>query len=623
MHDVNPRTQDVNAKERPRAAPGLLAAAAAQAPARVVKKLDAQPRLADAWTWDGLSVRTDGEAVVTLAPADGVVTSLGQVRCSCLLAPRCLHVLAVVSALPVAEAGDEAGAPAAPVAPATQPAPASTAPLTPAQADAVRLLAGAAAEIVAGGAAAAGTVLQADVLRAVHECRVEGLHRLAAAGTRVVRGIRELRGEVPEFSLPRFADDLAELLAVAAGLGTGGPVEPDLVGTARAAYASVGGLSLWGVFTEAVVAASGYAGVVTWLCDAGRRLWTLSEVAPGEATRAAAAYDAGARVGDVTLSHRALSRAGLFLQDATASEQGRLGAGAGVKAVAAPGRGWEDEPLAGLWRQPLREQVERALREGGAAGSDLLFVEGRIMGADGDALLIAAAAGAPDGVELPVRCVPALQHAALHHAEDLRLLARAIGLGVRAVGRVLPRRAGTMVLLAVGPAPAHTGKETADEAGGTALALALPAAWAGRCNLGLDRLQGAQFKGAVASTAPRAPAGRGSAEEIPDPLEPLRRRLQRAALGGRATLPPAALPELERESGQLARRGLPTAAGLLRRMGAAAQEADRDASGARRPASAEDFARAWLALATFEREAARAIEQALWLGENSTPSEVR
>ena len=50
--------------DRPKVTPGFVAEASERAPARLVKKLDASPRLADAWTWaeadGGWTVTTDG-----------------------------------------------------------------------------------------------------------------------------------------------------------------------------------------------------------------------------------------------------------------------------------------------------------------------------------------------------------------------------------------------------------------------------------------------------------------------------------------------------------------------------------------------------------------------------------
>ncbi|EGX54492.1 hypothetical protein SZN_37691, partial [Streptomyces zinciresistens K42] len=93
----------------PPAAPDTVAAAVEALTSRLRKKLDAaieQYAAVPAVTEGGtVSVRCGDDAVVTLEPgAFGAVTTAEQARCTCLLAPRCLHRAAVLSACPVADA---------------------------------------------------------------------------------------------------------------------------------------------------------------------------------------------------------------------------------------------------------------------------------------------------------------------------------------------------------------------------------------------------------------------------------------------------------------------------------------------------------------------------------------
>ena len=118
------------------------------------------------------------------------------------------------------------------------------------------------AELLATGAEASGAFAQAELLRSIHTCRNVGLHRLAAAQTRVLRSIRDLRGDRPEFSLGVLTADLRDALAVAWRLAAGDSA-PSLIGTARRDYEPIGSLHVRGLFTEAVVARSGYAGAAT------------------------------------------------------------------------------------------------------------------------------------------------------------------------------------------------------------------------------------------------------------------------------------------------------------------------------------------------------------------------
>jgi hypothetical protein len=550
----------------------LSAALTAQIPARLIKKLDADPAMAKRWTWKGETIETDKGEVVTLQIEAGVVRG---VTCSCLLSPKCLHVAAVVGAL-------EPGTLSTSTTYAPTPAQVVEVDNVPAQ-EAFRVAAG----VLAAGAEATGAFAQAELLRAIHACRTAGLHRLATAQTRVLRSIRELRADRPEFVLGALAADLRETLAVAYALARG-DTAPELVGRARRDYEPVGGLRLRGVLTEAIVARSGYAGAVTYLVDERGTIYTRADVAPGDAGRAAGAYDAAAGIGDAVLPHRELCRAGLFVADATASADGRLGAGQQVRAVRAaePSR-WDHPLLAERWQQPLDAQLaavaahEAATDDLRPAGWDLVFVEGTIF---------------PGVIVVGGRALElhtAHDHRVLAARDNLAILMRAPGLRVRAIGRVrlsAPRR---LDLLALGPA--------ADET-----RLALPDAWHGRANLHYDKLSVPAPGDVVVPELARAGAVAG------DLLEPLRRRVERVALGGVATLPVHALAEIEREAASLAERALRGGAEVLRDLAAAASDGERTMTGARRALDRPRFARAWLRAALYDVAARRRLAVASW-----------
>src|SRR5207253_11308723 len=92
----------------PAVAPDLLADLTGALPARLRRRLEADPAMARAWSWqrrpDVVQVTASPETVVTLRPVAGRIPSAEQVAGSCLLAPRCLHVAAVASVLPIDEA---------------------------------------------------------------------------------------------------------------------------------------------------------------------------------------------------------------------------------------------------------------------------------------------------------------------------------------------------------------------------------------------------------------------------------------------------------------------------------------------------------------------------------------
>jgi hypothetical protein len=572
---------------RPKIAADLAAGLTAAIPSRLVKKLDANPTIAETWTWTALTITTDKGEVVKLVVVEEIIT---EVACSCLLGPKCLHVAAVVALLEPADA-------VAPTASGETVQPTgetATVPHQPLGTDAVAAAHRAfqaVAHVLAGGAEAAGAFAQAELLRAIHACRTEGLHRLAAAQTRALRSIRELRADKAEFALEVLTADLRDALAVSHALGTG-EVARELVGTARRDYETIGNLRLRGVFTEAVVARSGYAGAITYLVDDKGNLYTRADVAPGDAGRAAGAYDAAAGIGDAVLPHRELCRTGLFVSDATASSDGRLGAGQKVRAVRAsePSR-WEGDQLAARFRIPLVDQLSR-IAAGDAdpeelrpAGWDLAFLEGMVIGGPGGVGMIAQG-------DVPVRFTTAHEQRALAARDNLAVLGRASGLVVRAIGRVRVGTPRQIDLLAIGPGDGET-------------RFTMPDAWRGRANVHYDRLSIVALGDAPAVTVAPAPP-------TDDLLSPLRRRVERAVLGGAGTLPTHAIGELEAEAARLAERALRGGAEVLHDLAALAHDAGRSATGVRRALDRTTFARAWLRAALYEDAARRRLSVASW-----------
>ncbi len=437
--------------QRPSIAPGLLADLTAAAPARLVKKLDATPTLAESWTWtagDSWTVVTDTNETVTLRPENGALSAPAHVACSCLLAPKCLHLLAVAAVLPVADSVAQE-VPLVSETPAAAAAPAATVTLSASQLAAVALARRAAERLLAEGAQGAGALLRADWLRAAHAGRAESLPRLASACTRVAAALNALQTRSPGFRLDALTADVAEALTVAHALSAG-EVAPAWIGVARRVYRTVGHLTLTGLFTEPVVREGGARGVRTWLRDASGRLYRLADIQPGDDQRARTTYDRGADIGDVSASHRALGRGGLFLQGATASDDGRLGSGQGVKAVLGPGVTWTPDAPDLLFARPVGAQVAVLSQASLDADdeADLVFFRARGLGAFEDA--VALDAGLPE----PVLARAALAVEGLPHRESLRALACAVDVTALFVGRLRWSPRPEVHLLAVGGGPA-------------------------------------------------------------------------------------------------------------------------------------------------------------------------
>lgn len=387
--------------------------------------------------------------------------------------------------------------------------------------------------------------------------------------------MRAARSADPAHRLADLADALRTILGMAHRLPFAtGPDLAELRGSVRQPYTPDGSLRLYGLFSEPVLTTTGYAGAVTWTADAQGRLYTVSDVAPGGPGRATGAADRAVRIGDTALTHRELSRAGLAVSGATVSPTGRLGAGAGVRAVRASGAAWSAEPLDRLWAVPVAEQVARAL----AGGHGLLFLDvtlaGTVREATGDRLLA-------DCAGRMVRLAVAHDDPALPYRDNLRLLAAARGSRLRVVARLtqgpLPR-----ALLLAAEHPARAGE---------------------RVDLGLDRLQRADLPTATATPVPAPPVDEA-------PLHLLRRRVHQAVSGGRRVLGFA--DGGAGDGGRLRRVGLATAGELLDELRAAAADRSRDVFGRLLPADTDRFARAWLAAAVYTGEVDRALCAAAW-----------
>ncbi|MEU2280966.1 hypothetical protein ABZ614_03150 [Streptomyces sp. NPDC013178] len=546
-----------------------------------IAKLAARPVVREG---DTVRIAVDDDTDLELRAPGGTVTGADAIRCGCLLAPDCLHRAAAASAAPVAEdtpVPDTAGPAEARQGEETEvrekeeTEEAETASAE--QRVAARAVFDAAAAVLEAGTDGAGAVLQAELLRAAHTARLAGLPRASAAAVSVVTGVRAARSADPAYRLAGLADAVRDVLGVAHRLPRAtGPDLAGLRGTVRQPYRPDGSLRLYGLFSEPVLTATGYAGAVTWTADADGRLCTVSDVAPGGPSRATGAADRAVRIGDTALTHRELSRAGLAVSGATVSPTGRLGAGAGVRAVRASGASWRGEPLDRLWAVPVAEQVTRALD----GGHDLLFLDvtltGTVRETTGDCLLA-------DCAGVPLRLATAHDHPALPHRDNLRLLSTARGSRLRVIARLVPGPLPRALLLAA----EHPTDPTA------------------RVDLGLDRLQRADLP---ASTGPLPAAVAPGADEAP--LHLLRRRVQQAVSGGRRVL---AFPGGgSGDSARLRRFGLGTAGDLLDELHAAAADRSRDAFGRLLPADADRFARAWLAAAVYTDAVERGLCAAAW-----------
>lgn len=618
--------------QRPVISPGVLAELAASAPSRLQKKLDKNPEVAQSWEWttDGevWTVQAGGETVRLLAE---VISSVEDVACTCLLAPRCFHVLAVLSVLEIAAADHEnenehepAGAATDRHAPdlppgdrssdtphdgdstCTDDSAVSSQQLSASQRQAVVGMQRVQSDILSAGLRAAGTVLQSRLLRSIHECRSAGLHRLAAAALRIMTNIRAVRGDSDAFDSGQAATDMQEALEVTHWLSqqgeTASGVSDTWIGTARRRYAAVNHLKLHGLCCEPVLTRSGYSGVVTWMMDDDGWLCTVSDVQPGEANRIPQAWQSGVSVAGLALSHRELSRRSLLISKATRSRDGRLGGAESARAVAVEGMGWEAPPIRAAFARRYAEQIEAAfaaLRLPEAerpAGADLLFVEVDVLGcADADLVVRTV-----DGRVL--RLGIAIDRDGVSYRENIRMLARAPGLRLRCVVRMNFQKAGCATLLAIGPpGEAAEGPQ-----------LRFQDALTIHADVGLDVVE----RGCL-TTADRNPVSldvvAAGLPDYEDHEDTLTRWLQAIVLGGRHAVPTGAVDVAVQDALRLNRQLRPTAAAVLCRLVESAVATQTDLLGVRFPADSSTLAENWMATAAVCRATVDAVQQQDWL----------
>lgn len=538
--------------ERPTIAPDLIAAMIESTPDRVRRRLDRSPEVAASWNWQASeaawAVETGGETVTL---PHGHVMSVEQIACTCLLSPRCFHVLACLTRLEVAlvespqeEEPEQVGSDAAEdlVEPAES------------QRHAARELIAAVTQLLRVGVASGGVVVQSSLLRAVHQCRAEGLHRLAALGLRVIAGTGEIRARAPAADPAQLAEDVADVLETSQHLLGKGPVAGFWIGTARRKQVPVHPRRLQGLFAEPIITRSGFVGAAVYFLGDDGRIYTASDVRTGEAQHARDAYLGGIEIGPLIQPARQLARGSYVGTDLTASQDGRLGRGKGIRIAEQGPSSWRAGAVEERFRRPLPDQwnavyAQAALpADARPAGWDFVFLEGTILGAAGPELLFRATAEAQ-----PIRLAIENESEALDFRENLRMLSHAPGLPLRVIGRVNLLEPRIVSPLAVANL---TGDPRADDEP----RLEIPESWGDRICLGFDEIRRHFLVNARASPVVLNVQGLPVED---DPLGPLRRRWIATMLSGIASQRPTSSNMLAAETATLNRSGFATGAALL------------------------------------------------------------
>lgn len=560
----------MNASDRPSVSPAVIAAIIESAPDRVRRRLDRSPDAAGEWKWifenEAWSI-TAGNETVTLAGQH--LTSVDQLSCSCLLTPNCFHIAACLTSLEVALLDDhpqevEPEETQDSVQDATDPAGVE---LSDEQKKAVAGYEIALTRILDAGVANAGVFLQSQLLRAIHQCRAAGLHRIAATGVRILTGVTEFRKRAPEQDSLQLALDLAETLEAAHHLQASQPVADFWIGTARRAQFPVNPRKLQGVLAEPVMTRSGYAGASVLFLGADDQFYTVGEVRPGDEQLARDAYRGGVQMGSLIQPAQKLARSSYLGTELTASREGRLGRGTRVKIVEQGESSWQSPEFEKRFQRPLNDQWNAAFNsallppEERPAGWDLVFLTGTVLGICGPVLLFELSEHRTV-IELAIEN----DHPALCFRENLRMLSYAPGLALKIVGRLSLQSSLRVFPLAAVQA------ESADAANNDERPwLNLPPEFQGRLFLGFDELQRAHLQQAQPTETVLAQLPTGGE---PDQLSVLRRRWIALMIGGLSSQRKTNQSFHATDLSQLKQHGFETAAALLDRYPSIAANAE-------------------------------------------------
>lgn len=603
-------------QQRPLIAPRLLASLIEQAPGRIRKRLDSSPQAAESWVWQPGEQRWKidaGGQTVTLRPRNGRLDALDQVECTCLLSPKCFHLLACLTQLPTATPSDHTAGDGTDVGEEDA---GESASHTARRVAVSRPMRNAAEEswkavqsVLQAGGRACGTLIQATLLRASHDCRTAGLPSLANQLLRIVEGIRRVRAMSDNADSETLRRDVLAALETASELRGNDRVPIWVAGITRRIFEPADCSKLAGWFAEPVLTRSGYAGICVYFLDDDHNVYHLSEVKPSDASLVANLYRGGITLGSLTLSGRELCRQRLHVLKPTISLDGRLGRGQAARWQAIGSSPFHDESWHGRFAAPIATQLDEVFAaapipvDARAAGWNLISFDAIVLGAHGGALLVHV-----QGSERPWHLKIALDEPELPFRENLELLAQAPGLALRCVGRCRLDQAGHVDSLAIGEPSSCIAPD--DGNGDSQPRLCLPAEWEGRCNLGLDRLQRHHI--ARAHPRPDPPEVVANAACSDDGLYEINRHLQVVILGGCRALAAIRTRPSQRSRRTIAANGYPTGADLLDLLSVAAHTSAHGSSSLVAHSAGPDLAETALACSVYVEAARREFHRQCW-----------
>ncbi len=545
--------------KRPTVSPQLTASVIESAPDRVRRRLDRTPDAASGWSWlfseTQWSVDTGGETV-TLPGRH--IHSITQLSCTCLLSPQCFHVLACLTSLEVVLVEDQEEPSSIDnqqtLQTVSQDATDDNVQPTENQRRAASELAKNLTHLLRVGVANAGVVIQSGLLRAVHQCRAAGLHRLGAVGLRVIAGTNQFRARSAESDPAQLAEDIADALETTQHLLHEQAVPSFWIGTARRRQFPVRPRKLHGLVAEPIITRSGFAGAAAYFLGEDDNIYTASEVRPGDAQLARDAYLGGIEIGSMIQPAKQLARRLYLGTDLTASKDGRLGRGKSIRIVEQGQSSWDAEAIQKRFRRPLPEQWNAVYAgatlpaDARPAGWDFVFLTGSVVGAFGPELLFHLI-----NEDQTIRLGIANESESLYFRENLRMLSHAPGLKLQVIARLNLLEPTLVYLLAL--AAFEDKEEQKDRP-----RIVLPKTLHGRVFTGFDEIANNQLVGAQAKPVILNEQKIASPD---DPLVALRRRWLSTMLAGTVSHGQGNLNSMSAEIGMLKRGGFSTGAALL------------------------------------------------------------
>lgn len=605
---------------RPKITSIFLSQLVEQSPGRVRKRLDSEPAVADSWNWthqENVWTIQSNDETVRLQSPNGVLTGLEDVSCSCLMSPKCFHILACCSSLPLEHSQASAAEPASEEHSSADASPPTdceldtrTVEVTDTMRASAILVRESLSALLRVGARNAGILLQSGLLRAGHASRASDLYSLSNTMLRIAEGVQRFRQQSDEADSLALKEDVASAFFACHSLLNQPTVPKWIVGQSRRVFESLDVRKLNGVLAEPILTRSGFAGVSVYLQDTNEGgLYTVNELRTGDTSLIRQAYRGGIDLGGITVEAKELCRSTFAVQELTVSEDSRLGKGKSTRWATTKRE--QTEPFSGgRFANSIDAQLEKLFslsdtpNEQRPAGWDLVSITATVMGSNGAIVVVAV-----EGSDQPWRLGVMIDSPELEYRHNLALIARCPRLQLRCLVRVRENVPYCADLLAIANVSSVPAESQADPK------LELPQDWQGICNTGLDRLERHFIRGIERWSEEIVLEGESDpVDTIAKYTTPIERRLVGMVLGGRDAIPILGSKSHRRDSNQLKKLFLPMGAHLLDLLATKAHEdAVRVAYESKSVSESQDeSATAFLACDTYNRTTKRSLTISKW-----------